>query len=345
MAGGAMKGLRRAGEAMRRRRGGFGGVPLLLAALFVLGATAGRTAEGTFASWLADLRAEAARAGISASTLDAALTGVEPLPRVLELDRSQPEFTLTLAEYLARVVSDRRVAQGREKLRENRDLLARVARRYGVQPRFLVALWGIETDFGRLTGGFPVVPALATLAFDGRRSAYFRGELLDALRILDAGHIRPEEMVGSWAGAMGQPQFMPSSFRRFAVDFDGDGRADIWGTRADVFASAANYLARSGWTDGRTWGREARLPEGFDPALLGLETRLPLSRWQALGVRRADGRGLPRSPDLEASLVAPDGPGGQTFLVYDNYRALLTWNRSHRFGVAVGTLADRLIGR
>lgn len=330
------------GRGGRRNRGALGGVLLLLA---VLGATAARAAAGDFATWLADLRAEAAGRGISAATLDAALAGVEPLPRVVELDRNQPEFTLTLDQYLARVVSDRRVEVGRAKLRENAALLGRVAARYGVQPRFLVALWGIETDFGRLTGGFNVVQALVTLAYDGRRSAYFRGELLDALAILEAGHVRPEAMVGSWAGAMGQTQFMPSSFRRFAVDFDGDGRADLWQSRPDVFASAANYLSRSGWTDGLTWGREAHLPEGFDPALLGLETRKPLSGWQALGVRRADGRDLPKSPDLEASLVAPDGPKGRVFLVYGNYRVILTWNRSHLFGIAVGTLADRLIGR
>ncbi len=307
------------------------------------GVAAAQSEAQPFAEWLNGLRSEAAADGVSQATLDAALTGLEPIPRVLELDRKQPEFTLTLDQYLDRVVTDRRVKLGRARLAEHRELLEAVGKRYGVQPRFIVALWGVETDFGRITGGFSVVGALATLAWDGRRSAYFRKELLEALHILDAGHITPERMQGSWAGAMGQSQFMPSSFRSFAQDYDGDGRRDIWGTRADVFASAANYLARSGWRDDITWGREVRLPKGFDSRLLGLETVKGLREWQKLGVRRADGGPLP-ARDLPASLVRPNGDSGPVYAVYENYRTLLKWNRSLYFATAVGLLADRIGG-
>jgi len=243
-----------------------------------------------------------------------------------------------------RVAPAARVEKGRQKLEENRALLEKIGREYGVQPRFIVAFWGIETDFGRITGGFPLVQALVTLAFDGRRSAYFRKELINALKIINQGHVTVADMVGSWAGAMGQCQFMPSSFLSFAVDYDGDGRKDIWNTKADVFASAANYLSRSGWKGDQTWGREVRLPAGFDPKLVGLEVNKPMGDWQKLGVLRADGGELPPR-DLAASLVtAEKDPGGAAFLVYNNYRAILKWNQSTFFAVAVGSLADRIGG-
>ena len=219
-----------------------------------------------FAEWVAGFRADARAAGIRDSTLDRALAGVEPIPRVIELDRRQPEFTLSFREYMDRVVPPARVERGRQRLVEHRPLLDQISAKYGVQARFLVAFWGIETDFGRQTGGFPVIAALATLAYDGRRSAYFRKELIYALEIVDKGHVAPEKMIGSWAGAMGQTQFMPSSFRTFAVDHDGDGRIDLWNSRPDVFASAANYLKRSGWKGDETWGRPVKLPAGFDPS-------------------------------------------------------------------------------
>ncbi len=299
---------------------------------------------GEFQAWLAGLRREALAQQIAPATLDEALGGVSPLPRVIELDRQQPEFKLSFAQYLERVVPERRVALGKQKLEADRKLLETIGTTYGVQPRFLVALWGIETDFGRLTGGFRVIDALATLAYDGRRSAFFRTELLDALHILDEGHTTPERMTGSWAGAMGQVQFMPSSFRRFAVDENGDGHRDIWNTEADALASAANYLARSGWHGDQTWGREVRLPPGFDPALVGRDTVKPLSQWQALGVRRANGADLP-TRDLPASIIEPGGPDGPAYAVYDNFRTLLKWNRSDFFATAVGILADRLASR
>lgn len=293
-----------------------------------------------FDTWLKDLRAEAQGRGITTATLDGALNGISLIPRVVELDRKQPEFTLTYTQYRDRVVPRSRINKGRRKLAENRALLEKIGKKIGVQPRFIVALWGIETDFGRVTGGFKVIPALATLAFDGRRSAYFRKELHNALRILNEGHITPKAMVGSWAGAMGQCQFMPSSFLAHAIDYDGDGRRDIWTTRADVFASAANYLAKSGWRADQTWGREVTLPSDFDPAMANLKVKKLIGGWQALGVRRVDGSDLP-TRQLSASIVLPEkGKMSPAYMVYKNYRTTLLWNRSTYFALAVGLLAD-----
>ncbi len=295
-----------------------------------------------FAAFVAGVKAEAAAKGIRPATLRV-LDGVKPIDRIIALDRKQPEFTLTFAQYLGHILSGNKVADGRKMLAQNRKLLAAVARRYGVQPRFVVALWGIESDYGRMMGTYPVVTALATLAWDGRRSTYFRGELLDALAILDHGDVRPQAMVGSWAGAMGQCQFMPSTFVKYAQDFDGDGRRDVWGSRGDVLASAANYLAGLGWKGNQTWGRAVRLPRRFDRRLLGLGTRKPLAQWARLGVRNAAGTALPRS-SMQASVILAEGDHGPAFLVYDNFRAVMQWNRSTFFALAAGNLADR-IGR
>jgi membrane-bound lytic murein transglycosylase B len=309
----------------------------------VLYALAGAMAaqEAAFDVWLTDLRKEALARKISPEILDAALQGIEPLEKVIELDRSQPEFTMTFARYRERVVSEQRVDAGKRMMREHGKLLQAVHKRYGVQPRFLVALWGIESRFGEHMGDYRVVEALATLAYDGRRSKFFRGELLDALAILEEGHIEPDRMLGSWAGAMGQVQFMPSSFLEYSVDFDGDGRNDLWGNTSDAMGSAANYLVRSGWKGDQTWGREVRLPKGFDADLIGSKVTRTLPQWQSLGVRRPDGSALPGRA-LRASLVQPDGAGGPTYVAYDNYRALLRWNRSDFFALSVGLLSDAL---
>ena len=317
---------------------------ILAGLLAVTTLAANPAAAETFSAWLAGIRAEALANGVRPATLDAAFNDIEAIPRIIELDRSQPESTLTFVEYLERVVPQSRIDRARARLEENRHLMAATAKRYRVQARFIVALWGIESDFGRAIGGFPVIGALATLAFDGRRSAYFRAELMSALEILDAGHVEPERMTGSWAGAMGQGQFMPSTFINFAVDADGDGRRDIWDSPADVFASMANYLSQLDWHDDQTWGREVRLPPGFDIALAGGKTIKRLGAWQALGVRRADGTDLP-TRQLRAGLVMPDSEGGPAFLVYDNFRALLQWNRSNYFALAVGHLADHVADR
>ncbi|MGO8917593.1 MAG: lytic transglycosylase domain-containing protein [Stellaceae bacterium] len=296
-------------------------------------------AEEDFAGWLAGLRQDALAQGIRPATLDRALAGLEPLPRVIELDRQQPESVVSYADYLRRVVSPERIQAARQHLAQNRALLDEVARRYGVQPRFIVALWGIETTFGEASGKFPVIASLATLAYDGRRGAFFRKELINALRIVEQDNVDPKEMLGSWAGAMGQSQFMPSSFLLYAVSYSGDGRRDIWHRRADVFASIANYLAQLGWRQDESWGRVVTLPARLDPALIGPGIKKPLTEWRKLGLRRADGGKLPEAP-IEASLLQPGAPDGPAVLVYDNYRVLMKWNSSNYFATAVGLLAD-----
>lgn len=304
--------------------------------------TAYAAAPQPFGAWVAELKAEAEMQGISKSILDQAFAGTAPIPRVIELDRKQPEFTLTFEQYLTRVVPRSRIEKGRAMLQENKALLTEVSAKYGVQPRFIVALWGVETDFGRVTGGFPVIDSLATLAYDGRRSAFFRKELLLALKILDEGHIAPGDMKGSWAGAMGQSQFMPSSFHNFAVDYDGDGHKDIWNTRADIFGSIANYLSRSGWNSSETWGRAVLLPATFDKSLVDSKITKTMREWEALGVTRRDGGPLPRR-NLTSQLVVPgDGELAPAYLAYSNYEVILKWNRSSYFATAVGTLAEAI---
>jgi len=294
-----------------------------------------------FDDWLRDLRADARAEGISPHTLDAALTGIVPLPRVIELDRKQPESTITFQDYLDRVLPQSRIDRARDRLVQRRPLLDQVAQRYGVARRFIVALWGIESDFGQQTGGFSVIASLATLAYDGRRSAFFRHELLDALRILERGDVAAAAMKGSWAGAMGQSQFMPSAFLRYAVDFDGDGRRDIWTDGPDLFASIANYLAESGWHADAGWGYPIQLPPGFDPGLAGIDVLRPVADWLAMGVRRSDGGALSPS-DPPAAVLQPGGSDGPAFLIFDNFRVLLRWNKSNYFATAVGLLADRI---
>jgi len=315
---------------------------LLLGCLFLLFSPSALAQElpQDFAVWLELLREDARSAGISEKTLGAALADLKaPEPRVIELDQKQPEKTESLADYVAARVSEKRIAEGRLMLYDYPTWLGRIERKYKVQRRFIVALWGIESNYGRHTGKHPVVPALVTLAYDTRRGEYFRKELLAALKILDDGHVSLSRMKGSWAGAMGPFQFMPSSYQHYAVDADGDGRIDIWGSVPDALASAANYLAKAGWKNDQTWGRPVKLTQKLDSSQAGLDTRSPLSRWQALGVRRSNGRALPRR-NLKASLIIPDGAAGPAYLVYSNFRALRRWNRSNSFAVAVGTLAD-----
>jgi len=295
-----------------------------------------------FPQWLDELKAEAVARGVKLSTLEHALAGVQPIKRVIELDRRQPEFTLTFWKYLSNSVNDRRIRRGKELLETHRALLEKVSRKYGVQPRFLVAFWGLESNFGTYTGTFPVVGALVTLAYDPRRAKFFREQLLAALSLINDGHM-PSTVKGSWAGAMGNHQFIPTTYRDFAVDFNGDGRRDLWNSLPDIFASAANYLRRSGWDEQYTWGREVRMPRDFDFELSGLDTKKTMSEWQKLGVRRFDGRDLP-DVDIKGSLIVPAGFEGPAFLVYKNYRTVLVWNRSIFYAIAVGHLADRLIG-
>lgn len=298
----------------------------------------------TFKGWLAGLKAEARAKGISEATLDAAFKGVNPIKKVVKLDRNQPEFKLTFAQYLKRVAPPFRVNRGKRMMKKHKKLLLAIQKKYGVQPRFIVALWGMETDFGRLTGGFRVINALSTLAFDGRRSQFFRAQLISALKIIDAGHITADAMQGSWAGAMGQTQFMPSTFMRHAVDFNGDGRINVWTDSGDALASGANYLSKTGWKSTQTWGREVTLPADFPKDMLELDVVKPISFWQEMGVRRVNGKDLP-TRDIPASVVQLDDKTGPAYLVYDNYRAIMDWNKSKNFATAVGILSDRIGGR
>ncbi len=300
--------------------------------------------EQSFDEWLEELRAEALGLGISEATLDAALTLVEePIPRVLELDKSQPEFVQTFAGYMRNRLSDARIEQGKSLLVEYKDLFNRIQQQYGVQPHYLVSFWALESNFGDFTGGFSVVNALATLAYDPRRSDFFRNELLTALRIIEEGHIPVEQMSGSWAGAMGQCQFMPSTFYTYARDGDGDGRVDIWNSVPDVFASAANYLSQNGWQSDERWGREVILPDDFDFTLTGTGIRKTVTQWNSLGIRRVNGNALGNA-DMLGSIVLPAGSQGPAFLVYDNFRTTMVWNRSTFYAISVGHLADRFVG-
>ncbi len=311
--------------------------------------------DPAFAAWLGALRADAVAAGIRPATIEAAFATIVAQPVVLERDRSQAEFTLTLGQYVDRRLTPALLRLARAHARRQQALLARVEHAHKVPKSILVSVWGLESNFGRFAGVRPTVPVLATLAYDGRRAALFRGELLNALKILDRGDIELDRLKGSWAGAMGQPQFLPSSYLKFAQDFDGDGRRDIWTSLPDVLASIAVYMSSNGWANGESWGRRVALPADFD-ARLGTKAPLRtegcravrqltepmlLSEWRALGVRAAKGGPLPKAA-IAASLLRVDQ---ETFLVYRNYETLLTYNCAHSYAVAVGLLADRLDGR
>ncbi len=318
---------------------------ILLAATLAAGAWVplhGVLAADSFQGFLNGVRADARKQGISPETLDAAFRGIVPNDRVLERDRHQPEFTMTWDRYRALVINDQRVVNGREAWKQNRALLGQVQSRYGVDPRVILGIWGLESSFGTSTGSFNVIEALATLAWEGRRASFFRGELMAALKILQAGDVAPSRMTGSYAGAMGQPQFMPSSYLRFAVDFNGDGRRDIWNDRADVFGSIANYLAKSGWVAGQVWGVRAVVAAGFDAGQAGREFRRTPAEWNRLGVR-ADGRLWP-GVDGPAALVLPDGAdgaaNGEAYLVGANFFAIRRYNPSDFYALGVALLGD-----
>lgn len=312
-------------------------------------------ARPPFAEWLAAVRAEALGRGIQQEVVDRALSTVEePVAEILERDRAQAETIMSVEQYLAMRLTQKVIATARDRFEKNRGLLDRIGEKYGVSPALIVAVWGSESDFGRLNGTRPTIGSLATLAYDQRRPALFRRELFSALEILNRGDIELASMKGSWAGAMGQPQFMPSSYLAFAEDFDGDGRRDIWSTPADVFASIANYLKANGWESEMPWGREVRIPRDAEAETAAVSRRngtcrarrdmsvaIPLKEWRDMGVRLLDGRPLPDA-DLNASLVS-----GTTrhFLVYENYDALLSYNCAHAYALSVGLLSDRLTTR
>lgn len=311
--------------------------------LFLLLSSSALSQEQSFNDWLAQLRAEAATRGISTATLEALDDLEEPLSRVLELDSSQPEFVQTFTRYLGLRVTDKQVERGQKLLREHGALLEEVRKRHGVQPQYLVAFWAIETNFGSNTGGFSVLQALATLAYNPRRAEFFRSQILTALQIIDDGHISADDMSGSWAGAMGQLQFMPSVFSLHAVDGDGDGKIDIWNSLPDVFNSAANFLSKSGWKGDERWGREILLPPDFDFALAGTNSRKSLQEWSDIGLLTISGTPIPLA-DMQASVVIPAGAQGPAFLAYDNFRVTRVYNPPIFYALTVGHLADRFAG-
>lgn len=299
-------------------------------------------ANTSFEEWVQSFKEEAQSKGISTKTIDEAMKGVKPIERIIELDRKQPEGTMSFAQYKKRVITDARISQGRRLYKKHKKLLHKTSAKYGVPPQYIVALWGIETSYGNNTGGFGVVPALATLAYDGRRSSFFKIELISALKIVDAGHITNEKMKGSWAGAMGQNQFMPSSFHKFAVDGNNDGKRNIWTSLPDVFASTANYLSKSGWKEDELWGRRVKLPSNFTKKDIGLKIKHDLATWKNKGVTKLGGQPINVVKGMKASIVTPDDLNGPAYLVYDNYRVIMKWNKSTYFATSVGLLADQI---
>jgi len=295
----------------------------------------------SFSQWREQFRAEALAAGISAATFDQAFAGVQPDPAVIEADRSQPEFTRPVWQYLEGAISPQRVRSGRRLLSEHATTLDQIEARYGVDRETLVAVWGLESSFGQIMGDKSVIRSLATLAHEGRRPAFAKSQLIAALEILQHGDVEPQRMRGSWAGAMGQTQFIPTTYNTHAVDFDGDGKRDIWNSSADALASAAHYLQASGWKQGKAWGFEVELPEGFDYALADTEIRKPLAEWRRLGLRNLPGD----QEEASASLLLPAGHRGPAFLIMDNFRAILRYNNSSAYALAIGLLAENFQGK
>ncbi|ROM78682.1 MULTISPECIES: lytic murein transglycosylase [Pseudomonas] len=299
----------------------------------------------TFAEWQAGFRKDALAAGIRPDLFDRAFIGVSPDMSVIKADRSQPEFTRPVWEYLDGALSPLRVNKGKALIQQNAQVLQSIEQRYGVDREALVAVWGMESNFGQFQGTKSVINSLATLAYEGRRPGFAHAQLIAALQILQQGDIAPEKMLGSWAGAMGQTQFIPTTYNTHAVDFDGDGRRDIWGSSTDALASTAHYLQSSGWQRGQPWGYEVELDKGFDYALADGTTRKPFSEWIRLGVSTYDGMPIPPAErQLSAALLLPAGHRGPAFLVFDNFRAILKYNNSSSYALAVGLLSGRFTG-
>jgi lytic murein transglycosylase len=316
-------------------------------ALFALSLPAAAQADASFARCLAGLQGAAQAAGVTAATWREHTAALAPDRSVLERLDFQPEFRTPIWDYMAALVDAERVADGVERLAAHRDTLAAVERRFGVDAATVVAVWGVESDYGRSFGRYPLVQALATLSCEGRRQDYFRGELFATLRIVQGGHVEPAQLVGSWAGAFGHTQFMPSTYERLAIDFDGDGRRDLVASVPDALASTAHFLQKAGWRAGEPWGFEVRLPAGFDTRGEGRRTKRPLSEWAARGLRRADGSplgGTGLAMSSPAGLLAPAGAAGPAFLVLRNFDALYSYNAAESYGLAIAHLSDRLRG-
>uniref|UniRef100_UPI0040577F38 lytic murein transglycosylase n=1 Tax=Candidatus Electrothrix sp. TaxID=2170559 RepID=UPI0040577F38 len=297
----------------------------------------------SFRSWLVFFKEKARQKGISSYTVESAFKNVRLLDKVVQLDRKQAEYSRSFTNYINNSISLSRITRGKRKLQENATILRRIHGKYGIPPEILVALWGMESDFGGFTGNFSTINTLATLAYDGRRRDFFTNELLCALAMLDSGSITVDEMTGSWAGAMGQPQFMPSTFQYYAVDGNGDGKKDIWQNTSDVLASAANYLYSLDWKRKDPWVVEVALPENFDPYHAKLSVEKSLKHWRSLGVKKPDGKEL-RGNTLKGSIILPAGLSGPAFLVFHNFRVIREWNKSMNYALAVGHLAYRIAG-
>lgn len=327
---------------------------VILCSVCLSGSVVAKT-QAEFQTYLSDLKKEAIAKGYDSKLIDDAFATASYKEKVVSADKNQPEVKETLETYLPKRVPQWKIDRARKLYAQNKDVLEQVAKEFGVQARFIVALWGLESNFGTIQGGHNVISSLVTLAFDGRREALYKRQLWAALDILKSGHITLDKFKGSWAGAMGQTQFMPTSFNAYAVDYNNDGRKDIWTTKEDAFASIANYLKQEGWNDSLTWGRQVKLPDNFDSQYVlkrGTKTRKQwleywnnsersLADWQALGVRKADGSDLP-NVDVQAALVMPDDINGRMYLAYDNYKVFMHWNRSYYFATSVGYLSDRI---
>jgi membrane-bound lytic murein transglycosylase B len=300
-------------------------------------------AKADFADYVTALKQEALAKGFTQTFVDEAFEDVSYKPRAVSADKNQPESKLTLDTYLSSRVPQWKSDKAIALYQENEVLLRDIEQKFAVQARFIIALWGSESNFGKITGTYPVISSLTTMAYEGRREEMFKKQLFAALSILADGHVSKDNFKGSWAGAMGQTQFMPTSFLAYAYDYDGDGKKDIWNNKADALASIANYLKSEGWDNNHTWGRQVILPDSFDLSLVGLEKNkmLSLAEWQNLGVRRYDSQDLP-NVSLQASLIMPDGKNGRIYLVYNNFHTLLKWNRSTYFGAAVSYLSDKI---
>lgn len=319
---------------------------LLIPAL-ALGASASLTApaaaQSEYRSCLSTLRGQAAREGVSGATFDRALAGVEPDMSLLELLDQQPEFRTAIWDYVAPLIDDERVDDGRRAMAQYPNALASAEQQFGVDRHVIAAIWGVESNYGRNMGKRPLIQSLSTLSCFGRRQSFFRGELNATLKILERGEIPVEQLTGSWAGAFGQTQFIPSTYQRIAIDFDGDGRRDIVGSVVDALGSTANYLARSSWRAGEPWGYEVRLPSGFAESRVGRRNKRALSEWADMGVRRVDGAAL--SGSAQAGLIAPAGVNGPAWVVFRNFDAIYSYNQAESYALAIALLSERLAGR
>lgn len=314
----------------------------LFACTFLIQSLPASAQQQPWNQWLAELKQEAVADGIDPDLFDRALDGIQPAKRVLSFDRRQPEKRLTFMKYRNTRADAFRIRLGRSEYKKNKDILEEVGKQYGVDPCFIVSFWGIESSYGRFLGSFPVIKSLATLAYDNRRGEFFRKELIYALHILQEGHVPPSKFKGEWAGASGHPQFLPSSWHKYAVDYNGDGHRDIWTTRSDVFASIANYLAKNGWRANQPWAIMVDVPAGFDESMQGKTIKKTVSEWRKLGVEPKQGFEFP-SQNLEASIIEPYG--GPHFMTFDNFAVIKRYNNSIYYAGTVGYMADSICRR